>query len=84
MISLNCLWAESNDRTCGQFECDVNWFCFCFDFVFPHARCGCCSIVCWGGRARVCLKMDVQGQGGGKILDVDGQGVGVLKIKQFS
>ena len=21
-------------------------FCFCFDFVRLHARCGCCSIVC--------------------------------------
>ena len=31
------------------------------------------------------LKLDVQGQGGGRILDVDGQGVqGVLKIAQFS
>ena len=31
------------------------------------------------------LKLDAQGQGGGKILDVDGQrGWGVLKIRQFS
>ena len=30
------------------------------------------------------LKLDVQGQGGGRILDVDGQeGWGVLKIGQF-
>ena len=29
----------------GQFECDVTWFCSCFDFVGSHARCGCCSIV---------------------------------------
>ena len=29
------------------------------------------------------LKLDVQGQRGGKMLDVDGQG-GVLKIGQFS
>ena len=42
MIPLHCLWAKSNNRTCGQFEGDVTWFCFCFDFV----RCTCCSIVC--------------------------------------
>ena len=23
----------SNNRTCGQFECDMTWLCFCFDFV---------------------------------------------------
>ena len=50
MIPLNSLWAKSNNGTCGQFECDVTWFCFGFGFVFLHARCGCCSIVCWGGR----------------------------------
>ena len=33
MISLHCLWAKSNNTTRGQFECDVTWFCFCFDFV---------------------------------------------------
>ena len=59
MIPLHCLWAKSNNRTRGQFECDVTWFCFCFDFVHSHARCG--------------LKFYVQTQGG--ILDVDGQGV---------
>ena len=33
----------------------------------------------------VCLNLDVQGQGDGRILDVDGQGGwGVLKIGQFS
>ena len=46
MIPLHCLWAKSNNRTRDQFECDVTWFCFCFDFVRPHARCGCCSVVC--------------------------------------
>ena len=31
------------------------------------------------------LKLDIQGQGGGRILDVDGQGGwGVLKFGQFS
>ena len=84
IISLHYLQAKSNNRTCGQFECDVNWFCFCFDFVRSLARCGCCSIVYWrvcgcvgaGGRegGLVRLKLDVQGQGGGEILDVDGQG----------
>ena len=48
MIQLHCLWAESNNRARGQFECDVTWFCFGFgfDFVRSHARFGCCSIVC--------------------------------------
>ena len=31
------------------------------------------------------LKLDIQSQGSGRILDVDGQGgLGVLKIEQFS
>ena len=46
MIPLHCLWAKLNDRTCGQFESDVTWFCFCFSFVHSHARCGYCSIAC--------------------------------------
>ena len=33
---------------------------------------------------RVCFKLDVQGGGGGRIADVDGQGVEVLKIGEFS
>ena len=33
MILLHCLWAKSNNRTCGQFKCDVTWFCFCYDFM---------------------------------------------------
>ena len=45
IIPLHCLWAKSNNRTRGQFECDVNWFCFCFDFVRSQARCDCCFIV---------------------------------------
>ena len=40
MIPLHCLWAKSNNRTRRQFECDVTWFRFCFDFVRSHARCG--------------------------------------------
>ena len=56
MIPLHCLWAKSNNRTHGQFECDITWFCF------------------WRGWGEgVCLKLVVQGQGGGKILDVYGQ-----------
>ena len=43
---LRCLWAKSNNRMHRQFEYDVTWFCFCFDFVRSHIRCGCCSIVC--------------------------------------
>ena len=31
-----------------------------------------------------CLKLDFRGQGDGNILDVDGQGVEVLKIGRFS
>ena len=38
-----------------------------------------------GVREEVRLNLDVQGQAGGKILDVDGQGGwGFLKIRQFS
>ena len=38
-----------------------------------------------GGAGGVSLELDVQGQGGGRILDVDGQGrLGVLKTGQIS
>ena len=69
----------------GQFEFHVTWFYFCFDFVYSHARWGCYSIVCWRGweGGVVLLKFDVQGQGGGEISDVDRQGWGILKIRQF-
>ena len=40
MIPLHCLWAKSNNKTRDQFECDVSWFRFCFDFVRSHAGCG--------------------------------------------
>ena len=46
IIPLHCLQAKSNNRARGQFECEVTWFCFCFDFVCSIAPCGCCSIVC--------------------------------------
>ena len=32
MTPLHCLWAKSNNRTRGQFECDVTWFLFLFWF----------------------------------------------------
>ena len=54
---------------------NVTWIGFVF--VRSHARCGCCSIVCW--REGVRLKLNVHGQGGRKILDVVGQGGGDLK-----
>ena len=37
-----------------------------------------------GARQWSHLKLDVPGQGGGKFLEVDGQGVGILKIRQYS
>ena len=41
-------------------------------------------IIIWRGEG-VRVKLDVHGQGDGKVLDLDGQGgVGVLKIRQFS
>ena len=43
--------------------------------------CDCCCIVCligWG-EGGVHLKLDVQDQGGVKVLDVDGQGSGALE-----
>ena len=46
LIQLHCLWTKPNNRTRGQFECDMTWFCFSFDFVCSHVWCGCCSIVC--------------------------------------
>ena len=48
----------------------------------------CFPLIDWlsfGEKKGVRLKLDVQGQEGGRILDVDGQGrLGVLKIGQFS
>ena len=46
LTSLHCLWAKLNNRTRGQFERGVTWFCFCFDFVRSQSRYGCCSIFC--------------------------------------
>ena len=75
MIPLHCLWTKSNNRTRGQFGCDATWLCFCFDFVCSHVRCDCFSIVCWRGWGGVLIKLDIQDQGAGKVLDVDGQGL---------
>ena len=36
IIPLHCLWVKSNNRTRGQFKCDVAWLCFCFNFVHIH------------------------------------------------
>ena len=70
MIPMHSLWAKSNNRTRGQFECDVIWFCFCFEFVRSHSRCGCCSLVCWRGCVcvlcvcvSVCMCVCVRGVG---------------------
>ena len=86
MIPLYCLWAKWNNRTRSQFECDVAWFCFYFDFVRSHAQCGCCSIVCWRGwRGEVRLKFDAQGQGVewfGTQMDKNG-GRGSWKLDNF-
>ena len=46
MITKQFLWAKSNNGTRCQFECDVTWFCFYFDFVCSHVRSECCSIIC--------------------------------------
>ena len=45
-LTLKCLWAKSNNRTRGQFDCAVTWFCFYFDFIHSHEWCSCCSVVC--------------------------------------
>ena len=83
MIPLHCLWAKWNNRTRSQFECDVTWFCFCLDFVRSNASYGCWSIVCWKGWG-IRLKLEVQGpEGVGKILDVNGQGLGSWKLDNF-
>ena len=73
MKPLHCLWAKSNNRARVQFEFYGIWFCFCFDFVRSQVRYSCCYIAFWRGWG-VHLKLDIQGQGGGEISDVDGQG----------
>ena len=49
------------------------WIMFSFNWL----------VIIW--RGRILLKLDVQGHGGGRISDVDGQGEwGVLRTEQFS
>ena len=74
---------KSNSRTCGKFECDMTWFFFVL--ILSVLMNGATSEKGGGGGGRGgegegwCLKLDVQREGGGKISDVDGQGVGVLE-----
>ena len=64
-MSFHCLWDKSN-RTCGQFECEVN----CFVLIsFVHML-----GMIWRGGKGVCLKLEPQGQGGRKFSDLDGKG----------
>ena len=71
MIPLHSLFAKSNNRKRDQFECDVFGFVFVL-ILFAHR-----NGIIWRGGIR--LKLDVQGQGGGRILDIDGHGVGGLE-----
>ena len=72
MMLLHCLSAKSNNKTCGQFEYNVTWFYFCFDFVRSHVWCSCCSIVCWRG-CEGSFKIRRPRSRGRNILDKDGQ-----------
>ena len=83
LIPLHCLRAKSNNVMRGQFECDVIWFCFSFDFVCSHVWC-CCSTVCWiGGRGR--LKTERPNSRRWKNFGPRWTGrMGFLKFKQFS
>ena len=71
MIALYCLRAKSNMSKRSQFERDVTWFYFCFDFVRLHAR--------YHLERGICFKLDVQDQGGGRISDVDVPGMKSLE-----
>ena len=74
MIALHYVWAKLNNRMCAQFESDMTWYCFCFDFVCSYELCSCTAG----------LKLDAQGQGGGEISAVDGQGcLGSWKLDNF-
>ena len=83
MIPLHCLWAKSNNRTRDQFECDVTGFVFVLvsfrnftDTVWLLFQ---SFFTLKGEWAGIRLKLDIQGQSSGKILDVDEQGVGSLE-----
>ena len=83
MILLHCLWAKSNNRTRGQFECDVSGFAFVLiSFVHMHGEVVVSLFVGEGGRA-LRLKLDIQGPESGAALDAYGQ-MGVLNIRQLS
>ena len=71
--------AKSNNRKRGQLECDVTWFCFCFDFVRSHCTVRLFFHSLLESRGGGGVKLDVQGQGSGIMLDVDKQGVGCLE-----
>ena len=60
MIPLHCLSTKSNNKTRGQFECGMTWFCLCFDFIGSHAREG---ETVEGMRGGVRLGMGVEGGG---------------------
>ena len=68
MIPLHCLSAKSNNKTRGQFECGMTWFCFCFDFIGSHAREG---GAVEGMRSGVRLRVGVEGgREGGRVICV--------------
>ena len=71
---MRLLWAKLNNRMFSQFECDMAWFSFCFDFGHSHLRYHLGRVE----RRGICLKLVVQGQGDRKILNVDELGVGGL------
>ena len=79
MIPWHYLWAKSNNRTGGQLERHVTWFCLftCTVWLLFHSLlervCGCVLCVRGGVGEGVRLKLDFQVPGGEKILDVDGQ-----------
>ena len=82
--SFNDTIAKSNNVMRGQFECDVTWFCFSFDFVCSRVWCCCCSTVCSiGGEGR--LKIERPNSRGWKKCGPRWTGrMGLLKFKQFS
>ena len=85
MIPLHCLWAKSNNRTRGQFDCDVTYTIFsivCLRFQIVQIK----QVDSKMSNKNVSnykkifrLKLDVQGQGGGRVLDGDDQGGEILE-----
>ena len=66
MIPLHCLWAKSNNRTRGHFECDVTWFFVLMSFVHMHGAVVVPYFVIEGGNV-----LDVDGHGGGESWKLD-------------